>query len=156
MLIAKGHVSRWLVGEDVRVSIATCQDRICPRFDRADTLIVIDVRDGREEKREVVDISAWAAHGRAPRLAKLGVDQLVCGALSSFDEAGFDGSRVRLVSRVAGPVDAVIRAILSGVVYSGQDYWPDRDEVRARELQRRRGMRLSPPTESEHRTGDTR
>ena len=141
MATAEGQVSRRLVGENVRISIATCQDRVCPRFDRADTLIVIDVRDGREETREVLDISAWAAHGRAPRIAQLGVDQLICGALSNFDEAGFDESPVRLIPRVAGPVDTVIEAIVSGTISPGRDYWQDRSAAHARELQRRRGTR---------------
>ena len=139
--VAIGLVLRWLPGEQMRVSIAICQDRVCPRFDRAATLIVIDVRDGREENREVLDISAWPAHGRATRVSQLGVDQLICGALSSFDEAGFEESPVRLVSQVAGPVDAVIQAILSGAIFPGQDYWQDRSEARARERQRRRGTR---------------
>ncbi len=107
---------------------------MCPRFDRASALIVIDVRESREEGREVLDISAWPAHGRAVRVAQLGVDQLICGAISNFDEAGFDESPVRLVPRVAGPVDAVIQAILSGAISPGQDYWQDRSDVRAREL----------------------
>ena len=122
----------------MRVSIATCQDRVCPRFDRAATLIVIDVRGAREENRKVVDISTWPARGRAARLEQLGIDQLICGALSSFDEAGFDESPVRLVPRVAGPVDAVIHAVLSGTISPAQDYWHDRSDMRARELQRRR------------------
>ena len=86
---------------------------------------MIDVQGNHEESREVLDISAWPAHGRATRAAQLGVDQLICGALSSFDEAGFEESPVRLVSQVAGPVDAVIRAILSGAISPGQDYWRD-------------------------------
>ena len=102
---------------------------------------MIEVQGKREQSREVLDISAWAPHGRAARVAQLGVDQLVCGALSSFDEAGFDESPVRLVPRVAGPVDAVIQAILSGAISPGQDYWPGRSDVRTQELQRRRGVR---------------
>lgn len=123
----------------MRVSIATCQDQVCPRFDRAATLIVLDVRDGREESREILDISSWPAHGRAVRLAQLGIDQLICGALTRFDEAGFDDSPVRVVSRVAGPVDAVIRAVLSGTILPGWDYWRDRSETRTREPKRHCG-----------------
>lgn len=130
-----------LVGSKVTVAIATCQGRVCPRFDRADTLIVIDIGDGREERREFLDISAWPAHGRGIRIAQLGVDQLVCGALSSFDEAGFEESPVRLVAQVAGPVETVIQAIVSGAISAGRDYWPDRAKARTRELQRRRRMR---------------
>jgi len=125
------------------VAIATCQGRVCPRFDRADSLIVMYVRDGREERREVLNISAWPAHGRAMRVAQLGVEKLICGALSSFDEAGFEESPVRLVSQVAGPVEAIIRAILCGAISSGHDYWQDRLEARAGELRRRHRPRLS-------------
>jgi predicted Fe-Mo cluster-binding NifX family protein len=129
----------------MRVSIATCYDRVCPRFDCADTLIVIDIRSNREEGHEVLDISAWPAHGRPARVAQLGVDQLICGALSSFDEAGFDESPVRLVPRVSGPVATVIRAILSGSILPGQDYWQDRSAARAPELKERRGVRKPEP-----------
>jgi len=100
---------------------------------------VIDVQGHREEGREILDITAWPAHGQATRVAQLGVDLLVCGGLSSFDEAGFEESPVRLVSQVAGPVDAVIQAVLSGAISPGQDYWQDRSEKRTRESQRRRG-----------------
>jgi predicted Fe-Mo cluster-binding NifX family protein len=125
----------------MRVSIATWHGYVCTRFDRADTLIVIDVQGNQEQNREVLDVSAWPAHGRATRVAQLGVDQLICGALSSFDEAGFDESPVRLIPRVVGPVDAVIQAILSGAISPGQDHWQDRSDVRTRELHRRRGAR---------------
>ncbi len=138
----------------MRASIATCQDRVYPRFDRADTLIVVGVRSDLEEGREVLDISAWPAHGRATRVAQLGVEQLICGALSSFDEAGFEDSPVRLISQVAGPVDGVIEAILSGAISPGQDYWPDRSDVRAQELQRRRGTRQAGRADLEHGTGE--
>jgi predicted Fe-Mo cluster-binding NifX family protein len=138
----------------MRVSIATCQDRVCPRFDRAASLVVIEVQGAREEGRKILDISAWPAHGRAARVAQLGVDQLICGALSSFDEAGFDESPVRLVPRVAGPVDAVIEAILSGAISPEQDYWQDRSDVRAQELQRRRRARWAERADLGHGTGE--
>jgi predicted Fe-Mo cluster-binding NifX family protein len=131
----------------MRISIATCEDRVCPRFDRAATLLVIDIRGEQEQNREVLDISTWPAHGRAARLAELGIDHLVCGALSSFDEAGFEDSRVRLVSRVAGPVDAVIHAVLSGTIVPGRDCSRDRSDARARELQRPHGTQKSEPVE---------
>ena len=138
----------------MKVSIATCQDQVCPRFDRAATLIVIDVGGERNESREVLDISGWPARGRATRVAQLGVDQLICGALSSFDEAGFEESPVRLVSQVAGPVDAVIQAVLSGTILPGRDYWQDRSDTRVRELQRRRGIRK--PEQAERGNGTDR
>ena len=119
----------------MRVSIATYRDRVCPRFDRAATLIVLDVRKGRQEECEILDISGWPAHGRAARVAELGIDQLICGALSSFDEAGFEESPVRLTCQVSGPVNAVIQAIVTGAIAPGQDYWPNRTEVRAPERQ---------------------
>lgn len=140
----------------MRISIAVCQNRVCPRFDRAGTLIVIDVRGGREESREFLDISGWPAHGRATRVAQLGVDQLVCGALSSFDEAGFQESPVRLVSRVGGPVDSVIEAILSGRILPGQEYWQDHADFHAGEPGRRRPAQRPEQQGAGHASGNKR
>ena len=138
----------------MRISIAICQNRVCPRFDRAGTLIVIDVRGGREESREFLDISGWPAHGRATRVAQLGVDQLVCGALSSFDEAGFQESPVRLVSRVGGPVDAVIEAIVSGTILPGQEYWRERRDVHTGGPRRRQRAPKRERRKTGHGAGD--
>jgi hypothetical protein len=93
-------------------------------------MILLDVQDTRELHREVLDISDWPARGRAGRLAQLGVDMVICGGQSGFDEAGFDGTGIRLISGVAGPIDEVVRAACSGTIESDRDYRKQDSSIR--------------------------
>ena len=107
----------------MKAAIATCRGRVCQRLDCADELVVLDVRDDRTHHRQDLDLRKWPAHGRSARIAQLDVDQFVCGAVSSFDGAGLDNPNMHLISDVTGPVEAVISAVLSGTIASGQSYW---------------------------------
>jgi len=107
----------------MRFAIAICKDRVCQRLDCADALVVLDVHDDRTFDRRTLDLHDWHVHGRSARIEALGVDQLVYGGISSFDGAGLENSGVRLISNVSGPVGAVVDAILSDVIASGQNYW---------------------------------
>jgi predicted Fe-Mo cluster-binding NifX family protein len=107
----------------VKVAIAVQNDSVCPRLDRARKLIVLETHGAGEERRTRLDISAWPAHGRAERLARLGVEVVVCGGVCGFDEAGFDASTIRLIPGVAGPIEAVIEALSSGTIQPNHDYW---------------------------------
>jgi hypothetical protein len=84
---------------------------------------MLEVSDCIEQRRETLDISTWPAHGRAERLARLGIDVVICGGVRAFDEAGFDSSTVRLISGVAGPVETVIGAVCVGTIEHDHDYW---------------------------------
>jgi predicted Fe-Mo cluster-binding NifX family protein len=108
----------------MKVAIALCKEHVCHRLDCADQLVMLDVEDGQERNREAIDLTGWSVHGRAVRFGRMGVAMLVCGAVSRFDEAGFDDVDVRLVSGVRGPLEEVLRAIRSGTLASDRDYWP--------------------------------
>lgn len=116
----------------MRAAIAACKGRICQRLDCADALIVLDVRNAQAGDRQILDLNEWPAHGRSARIVRLAVDQLICGAVSSFDEAGLEGSSVRLIAEVTGPIEAVVSAVLSGTIAAGQSYWKDRTDRQMR------------------------
>ncbi|HSO62114.1 MAG TPA: hypothetical protein VLR50_13870, partial [Desulfobacterales bacterium] len=66
----------------MKIAIAHWQNRISPVFDVADRLILIDVEDGREVHRESLHLVGRDPFGRARELSDLGVDVLLCGAVS--------------------------------------------------------------------------
>jgi predicted Fe-Mo cluster-binding NifX family protein len=108
----------------MKVAIAMCKEHVCQRLDYADRMVILNVENGQERSRQAVDLTGWPGHGRALRLARMNVETLVCGAVSRFDEAGFDDSGVGLISGVRGPLDTVVAAVLSGRLTCNQDYWP--------------------------------
>lgn len=114
----------------MRVAVATCKGRVCQRLDCADALVVFDVQDARACDRHDLNVRAWPAHGRSARIVRQKIEQLICGAVSRFDEAGLENSSVRLIAGVTGPLDAVMDAIVAGTIASGQSYWEAKTDAR--------------------------
>ena len=98
----------------VRVAIPVWSERVSPVFDTAEQLMVLDVDDGRETGRSVALLEGIGADSRPRWLSDLGVDVLVCGAISQPLEAMVSAQGVRVVPQVCGPVEQVVQAFLVG------------------------------------------
>ncbi len=98
----------------MRVAIPTWDGRISPVLDVAGRLLAVDLEAGAEIARAEHDIDAPAPAQKAQRLAALGVDVLVCGAVSRPLEAMLAAAGIRVVPRTCGAVDDVLAAFVSG------------------------------------------
>ncbi len=98
----------------MRIAIPEWQGRVSPVFDVARTLLVVDVEDGRELRREQVSLSAPDALGRVPELTRLGVHTLVCGAISAVLEARLAALGVGVIAFVCGTVEDILAGFLNG------------------------------------------
>lgn len=96
------------------VAIPVWQGRVSPVFDVAGQLLVIEMDDARELRRRREVLPDEPPEGRAGRLAGLGVQTLVCGAISRPLEALLGASRVEVVPRVCGDVEEVLQAFTAG------------------------------------------
>lgn len=98
----------------MRVAIPISDGRISPVFDAARRLVLVDIEDGRdvgrtEERLEEADLSR-----RARRVAELGVDVLICGAISRPLEAMLLSAGVEVVPQTCGQAEDVLGTFLSG------------------------------------------
>ena len=66
----------------MKVAIPEWQGRISPVFDVAATLVVADVVDAQAVEQRTVRLFCSDLHGRVMELAGMGVDVLICGAIS--------------------------------------------------------------------------
>lgn len=98
----------------MRLGIPVWRGEVSPVFDVAGKLLVIDVEDGREAARRVVQLGAPDESERADHLAALGIDVLVCGMITGALEQLLTAAGVRVVSLVCGPVEQVARVIITG------------------------------------------
>jgi len=83
--------------------------RIAPVFDVARDVHIVDADSGRiagEADESLPD----EAPAKAVRLAELGVEDLVCGAISHLDRALVEAYGIRVIPFVAGDLTRVIRA----------------------------------------------
>ena len=98
----------------MRVAFATWNDRIAPLFDVTRRVHVVET-DGRLVVRESEEpLDDETAAGRAARLAALGVDALVCGAISRPQEAFLQAYGVAVVPFVTGDLGEVVAAWRAG------------------------------------------
>jgi predicted Fe-Mo cluster-binding NifX family protein len=98
----------------MRVAISTWRGRVSPVFDAARHLLLVDCQDGTEIGREETPVSETGLASRARRVADLGTDVLICGAVSRPLEAMLRSAGVRVIPQTCGPVEDVLRTFLSG------------------------------------------
>ena len=65
-----------------RVAIPDWNGQVSPVFDVAARVLVVDLEGGRELRRQITLLSGLTPAGRVLRFEALGVDTLVCGAIS--------------------------------------------------------------------------
>jgi len=92
------------------VAFAVWDDRISPVFDAAGTLLVAEIEGGQVTRRRQEPIQGNLPTEKVARLKALGVQTLVCGAVSRPLADMIAAEGIRLVPFVAGTVDEVIAA----------------------------------------------
>ena len=89
--------------------------RIAPVFDVADRICLVDTSDGQDRSsRETQQLTACLPVQKALQLAELGVEILVCGAISRSLNETIAAYGIKLIPFVAGELDEVIQAWISG------------------------------------------
>jgi len=98
----------------MRIAVPTWQGRVSPVFDTAQRLVVVEVQDGSETGRTEEDLGRLLPPQRAVRLKELGVDVLICGAISRPLAGVIAASGVELIPFVSGESADVLLAYLAG------------------------------------------
>jgi predicted Fe-Mo cluster-binding NifX family protein len=97
----------------MRLAVPVWNGRVSPVLDVATRLMVVDVI-GREAT--FTETHRLAGPDRAGVVAELGVDVLVCGAVSRELEERLVANGVEVIAEVRGEVHEVIRAKLDGAL----------------------------------------
>jgi len=98
----------------MKVAIPIAEGRISPVFDVAKRLLLVDIENEREVRRTEEVLEELQLVARARRVAELGVDVLICGAISRPLEAMLLSTGVEVTPQTCGPVGDVLKAFVSG------------------------------------------
>jgi predicted Fe-Mo cluster-binding NifX family protein len=104
----------------MKVAMAHWQDRISPVFDVADHLLLLDVEGRREIDRKSLRLTGRNPFERVKELSELGVNVLLCGAISLTLEKALIGAGIRVVGFLGGELQNVIQAFLEGSLGDGR------------------------------------
>lgn len=98
----------------MKAGLSVWKGRISPVFDVSRRLLVVEIADGAEVGRAEHDLAVETPPARARRLAELGVDVLICGAVSRPLEAALAARDVHVIAQTCGDVEDVLRAFAAG------------------------------------------
>ena len=121
----------------MRIAIAHWQDRISPVFDVSDRLLLIDIEEGRELKREGNVLNCHEPFERAREVYRLGVQVLLCGAVSRPLETALISTGVHVIGFICGDLEDVLDAYISGHLADKRYQMPGYGEKRTKKAMRR-------------------
>jgi predicted Fe-Mo cluster-binding NifX family protein len=123
----------------MRVALTVWEGRISPVFDTARSLLIVDIEDGRPVARHDEQLSAHTAHETMTRLRALGVEVLICGAVSRPLAEMIRACGIRLLPFVSGERDEVVAALIAGRIPDIAFAMPGCGGGRGRRMRARRG-----------------
>jgi predicted Fe-Mo cluster-binding NifX family protein len=98
----------------MRIGIPTWSGAVSPVFDVAQRLLVVDIGAGKAVHRFEEPLAETRVLARSEHLAGLGVEVLICGAISWAQEQSLASRGIRVVSHVCGGVEDVLSAYIAG------------------------------------------
>lgn len=111
----------------MKVAIPIWNGSVSSVFDFAHKLLLLDIENGREINRLEISLSPESVPQRAGRLKDLGVNVLVCGAISQALANMVTASGIQVLPYVTGRFDDILQAYLTGQLILPQftmpGYW---------------------------------
>jgi len=110
----------------MKVAIPEHQGRVAPVFDTCRRVLIFSQNAEGEVPLGLEDWSATGRHKRAARLKELGVEILLCGAISGWMEGQLSVQGIQTMPWLAGEVPEILEAFRLGRVAEPQYAMPGR------------------------------
>lgn len=100
----------------MRAALTVWDERISPLFDVSREAVILSAKDGILVERRTERIEAPTAALKVARLLELGVNTLVCGAISEPLQHELTSRGIRVFGFVAGELAEVVQALVAGAL----------------------------------------
>lgn len=108
----------------MKIAISIWDGRVSPVMDTATQLLVVELENGREISRSLTSLPPSDVPQRAQLIGGMGVDVLICGAISRPFEMMLNSLGIRINPWVRGKADRILEAYASGKLLSETFYLP--------------------------------
>jgi predicted Fe-Mo cluster-binding NifX family protein len=118
----------------MRIAIPVWNENVSPVFDTAARVMVLHYEDSRETSRVETFLDGQDLYSRCHRLEALGVDVLICGAISKcYYMMLCKSAGIRVIPWVSGSCEDVLKAYIAGTLRDSRFLmpgcrWQDADE----------------------------
>lgn len=110
----------------MKLALTVWENRISPVFDCAQTVLIVDITGDMAKDKYLEPFRDESPFSRATKLSELGVNVLVCGAVSDSFANVIETYGIKIISFVAGRVDEVLDAYLTGGLHNARFRMPGR------------------------------
>jgi len=90
--------------------IPVWSDRVSPVLDEARSILIIKAENGKDCGRQEIQLPQSSPTGKAKQISDLGVDFLICGAVSRILEQSLRSLGIDVISGICGEVEEVVKA----------------------------------------------
>jgi predicted Fe-Mo cluster-binding NifX family protein len=129
----------------MKVAIPIWNNCVSSAFDFAHRLLLVDIQSNSETSRSEIPLNPEPIPQRAMHLKSLGVDVLICGAISRPLASLVETSGIQVLPYVVGPTDEILKAYLAGRLAQPRfvlpGFWPGARKGFRRARRRQHGPR---------------
>ena len=108
----------------MRIAIPIWENKISPVLDTASRLLVVEVEDRSEASRFEIYLDEEQVSRRCFRIQGLGIDMLICGAISRPFYRMLMASGVDVIPGISGQAEDVLKACLHGKLADSKFFMP--------------------------------
>ena len=94
------------------IAVPVFQDRVSPLMDVSNRYMIYETEDGKIKQRIDISLNADGESQRVEKLKEIGVNTIICGAVSGYVAHLVDDKGMRLLSMIYGPIDEIIEHYL--------------------------------------------
>jgi predicted Fe-Mo cluster-binding NifX family protein len=100
----------------MKAALTVWQGRVSPVFDVSREVLVLTIEDGAVGPRSTESIDTPTAAKKIDRLVEMGVETLICGAISEPLHHELTVRGVKVIGFVAGEIAEVVEGFLAGTL----------------------------------------
>ena len=108
----------------MKTAIPVWEGKISPVFDTASKLLIIQIEDSKETSRFEAHFDEQNLTRRCSRIQGLGVEVLICGAISRPFYRMLVAGGVNVIPWVSGPAEDVLNAWMNGKLFHSRFLMP--------------------------------
>ena len=94
------------------IAVPVFQNRVSPLMDVSNRYMIYETKDGEIKQRIDISVNADGEPQRVEKLKEIGVNTIICGAVSGYVAHIVGEKGMRLLSMIYGPIDEIIEHYL--------------------------------------------
>jgi len=98
----------------MKIAIPVWNNCVSSALDFAHKLLLVEIQNGSETNRSEISLNKEPIPKKANTLKSLGIDVLICGAISRLLASQITESGIEVLPYVLGSVDEILKAYLTG------------------------------------------